>query len=165
MRREYDREDSSVANKLTYLLIGGGIGAVIALLFAPKSGIELREDIIEDVTPVVDAPADAQPEPPMLHDGIPLSEVAANLRARRSVVARLFREGALPPRERLGERWLTTAEFCASANVSRNTADKIIVSDLRPTERVDVARQSSRYRVWRVDPKAVARLKRRKDKR
>src|SRR5688572_12578522 len=49
MRNEYDREDSSVTTKLTYLLIGGGIGAVIALLFAPKSGVELREDIA-DVT-------------------------------------------------------------------------------------------------------------------
>lgn len=47
MRNEYD--DSNVTTKLTYLLIGGGIGAVIALLFAPKSGIELREDIA-DVT-------------------------------------------------------------------------------------------------------------------
>ncbi len=46
MRYEYeDRDESSVSTKLTYLLIGGGIGAVIALLFAPKSGTELREDI------------------------------------------------------------------------------------------------------------------------
>jgi gas vesicle protein len=29
------------------LLIGGGIGAVIALLFAPKSGVELRGDIAD----------------------------------------------------------------------------------------------------------------------
>ncbi len=34
---------------LTYLLIGGGIGAALALLFAPKSGTELRHDIA-DVT-------------------------------------------------------------------------------------------------------------------
>ena len=47
MRNDYDREDSSVTTKLTYLLIGGGIGAVIALLFAPKSGVELREDIAD----------------------------------------------------------------------------------------------------------------------
>ncbi|HSI89005.1 MAG TPA: YtxH domain-containing protein [Pyrinomonadaceae bacterium] len=47
MRHEYDRQDASVSTKLTYLLIGGGIGAVIALLFAPKSGIELREDIAD----------------------------------------------------------------------------------------------------------------------
>jgi gas vesicle protein len=44
-----DREESSANTKLTYLLIGGGIGAIIALLFAPKSGVELREDIA-DVT-------------------------------------------------------------------------------------------------------------------
>ncbi len=47
MRHEYEREDSSVTTKLTYLLIGGGIGAVVALLFAPKSGTELREDIAD----------------------------------------------------------------------------------------------------------------------
>ncbi len=47
MRHEYDRDDAHVSTKLTYLLIGGGIGAVIALLFAPKSGHELRGDIAD----------------------------------------------------------------------------------------------------------------------
>ena len=47
MRNEYQREDASPGTKLTYLLIGGGIGAVIALLFAPKSGQELRGDIAD----------------------------------------------------------------------------------------------------------------------
>jgi len=47
MRNEYDRNDSNVSTKLTYLLIGGGIGAIIALLFAPKSGVELRGDIAD----------------------------------------------------------------------------------------------------------------------
>lgn len=47
MRHEYDRDDTGTTTKLTYLLIGGGIGAVIALLFAPKSGLELREDIAD----------------------------------------------------------------------------------------------------------------------
>jgi gas vesicle protein len=42
-----DRDDTSVTTKITYLLIGGGIGAVIALLFAPKSGVELRGDIAD----------------------------------------------------------------------------------------------------------------------
>ena len=42
-----DRDESSVTDKLTYLLIGGGIGAIVALLFAPKSGVELREDIAD----------------------------------------------------------------------------------------------------------------------
>ncbi len=43
---KYEREESA-ATKLTYLVIGGGIGAVLALLFAPKSGRELREDIAD----------------------------------------------------------------------------------------------------------------------
>ena len=43
----YEREDSSAATKLTYLLVGGGIGAILALLFAPKSGEELRGDIAD----------------------------------------------------------------------------------------------------------------------
>ncbi len=47
MGREYEREESSVATKLTYLLVGGGIGAILALLFAPKSGEELRGDIAD----------------------------------------------------------------------------------------------------------------------
>lgn len=49
MRDQYERDETSAATKLTYLLIGGGIGAVVALLFAPKSGEELRGDIA-DVT-------------------------------------------------------------------------------------------------------------------
>ena len=39
----------SLRDGLTYLLIGTGIGAAVALLFAPKSGTELRSDIA-DVT-------------------------------------------------------------------------------------------------------------------
>ena len=49
MRNEYEREETSTTTKLSYLIIGGGIGAVLALLFAPKSGHELRGDIA-DVT-------------------------------------------------------------------------------------------------------------------
>ncbi|MBX3289077.1 MAG: YtxH domain-containing protein [Acidobacteria bacterium] len=47
MRNDYDRSEANATTKLTYLLIGGGIGAVIALLFAPKSGVELRGDIAD----------------------------------------------------------------------------------------------------------------------
>lgn len=47
MRYEYEREETSAGTKLTYLLIGGGIGAILALLFAPKSGQELRGDIAD----------------------------------------------------------------------------------------------------------------------
>jgi len=44
-----DDRAADVSTRLTYLLIGGGIGAILALLFAPKSGSELRGDIA-DVT-------------------------------------------------------------------------------------------------------------------
>ncbi len=47
MKYEYEREETSATTKLTYLLIGGGIGAALALLFAPKSGQELRGDIAD----------------------------------------------------------------------------------------------------------------------
>src|SRR5262245_16861109 len=35
------------ADKLVYFLIGAGIGAITALLFAPKSGSELRSEIAD----------------------------------------------------------------------------------------------------------------------
>lgn len=35
----------SAGSNLMYLLIGGGIGATVALLFAPKPGKELRQDV------------------------------------------------------------------------------------------------------------------------
>ena len=40
-------DNDNISTRLTYLLIGGGIGAVIALLFAPKSGQELRGDLAD----------------------------------------------------------------------------------------------------------------------
>jgi gas vesicle protein len=42
-------KDNEGGDKLVYFLIGAGIGAVTALLFAPKPGSELRADIA-DVT-------------------------------------------------------------------------------------------------------------------
>ena len=47
MGNNYENEGSGAATKLTFLLAGVGIGAVVALLFAPKSGVELREDIAD----------------------------------------------------------------------------------------------------------------------
>src|SRR5437764_9782794 len=50
-----ENENSSPAEKLTFLLIGAGIGATLALLFAPKSGRELRGDIADYTRRGVDA--------------------------------------------------------------------------------------------------------------
>ena len=50
-----EHEGSGAAEKLTFLLIGAGIGATLALLFAPKSGRELRDDIADYTKRGVDA--------------------------------------------------------------------------------------------------------------
>lgn len=50
---------SGVADKLFYLLIGGGIGAAVALIFAPKSGEELRRDIADAALKGYDETLDA----------------------------------------------------------------------------------------------------------
>src|SRR4029453_11466796 len=45
---DYRRDSGdNISTRLTYLLIGGGIGAILALVFAPKSGQELRGDIAD----------------------------------------------------------------------------------------------------------------------
>jgi len=41
------RTGGGAGTNLTYLLVGGGIGATLALLFAPKPGSELRKDITD----------------------------------------------------------------------------------------------------------------------
>lgn len=46
-RESYRPADSNAIGKLTYLLVGGGIGALAALLFAPKAGRELRGDLAD----------------------------------------------------------------------------------------------------------------------
>lgn len=57
---EYRRESGdNVSTRLTYLLIGGGIGAILALLFAPKSGHELRGDIADATRKGIDRSREA----------------------------------------------------------------------------------------------------------
>jgi gas vesicle protein len=49
----------SVSTRLTYFLVGAGIGAVLALLFAPKSGEELRSDIADATRKGIDKSKEA----------------------------------------------------------------------------------------------------------
>jgi gas vesicle protein len=57
---EYRKEGGdSVSTRITYLLIGGGIGAILALLFAPKSGQELRGDIADATRKGIDRSREA----------------------------------------------------------------------------------------------------------
>src|SRR5215475_12644058 len=50
-----ENDGSGAAEKLTFLLVGAGIGATLALLFAPKSGRELRGDIADYTKRGIDA--------------------------------------------------------------------------------------------------------------
>jgi len=57
---DYRRDSGdNISTRLTYLLIGGGIGAVLALLFAPKSGEELRGDIADATRKGIDRSREA----------------------------------------------------------------------------------------------------------
>ena len=53
------RRDEGISTRLTFLLIGGGIGAILALLFAPKSGQELRGDIADATRKGIDRSREA----------------------------------------------------------------------------------------------------------
>ena len=55
----HDVSSDNLSTRLTYLLIGGGIGAVLALLFAPKSGHELRGDIADATRKGIDRSREA----------------------------------------------------------------------------------------------------------
>jgi len=57
---DYRRDSGeNISTSLTYLLIGGGIGAILALLFAPKSGQELRGDIADATRKGIDRSREA----------------------------------------------------------------------------------------------------------
>ena len=47
-------DDGDVGARLTYFAIGATVGAVVALLFAPKSGRELRQDVADATRKGVD---------------------------------------------------------------------------------------------------------------
>lgn len=46
--------NADMSKNLTYFVVGGTIGAVVALLFAPKAGRELREDLADATRKGVD---------------------------------------------------------------------------------------------------------------
>jgi gas vesicle protein len=48
------REESDAGARIAYFAIGATLGAVVALLFAPKSGRELREDLADATRKGVD---------------------------------------------------------------------------------------------------------------
>jgi gas vesicle protein len=56
----HDRDSGdNISTRLTFFLVGAGIGAVLALLFAPKSGEELRNDIADATRKGIDRSKEA----------------------------------------------------------------------------------------------------------
>jgi gas vesicle protein len=93
-------DGSNISAHLTFLLIGGGIGAVLALLFAPKSGQEFRGDI-SNVT---------------RKDSDRASTTASQIRARASEYYEAERESA-------SERYAAVAKQTGDlANAARDAA-------------------------------------------
>jgi len=109
-------DNDNISTRLTYLLIGGGIGAVIALLFAPKSGQELRGDL-----------ADAT------RKGIDKSRETAQQLGER---AGEYYEST---RERAGELYSQAAN--KASDVYSQASEK--VSEVAQTARATAARQTS----------------------
>lgn len=58
-RRRTSGGEADVGMRLAYLLVGVGVGAVVALLFAPKSGQELRGDIADATRKGIDRTREA----------------------------------------------------------------------------------------------------------
>lgn len=53
-QRLHRRDETETSARLTYFLLGGTVGAIVALLFAPKAGRELRGDIADATRKGVD---------------------------------------------------------------------------------------------------------------
>ena len=114
---DYRRDSGdNISTRLTYLLIGGGIGAILALLFAPKSGEELRGDI-----------ADAT------RKGIDRSREAAQQLGDRAT--EYYQAG----RERAGEYYEATRE--RASELYSQAAEK--VGEVAQTAREAASRQSN----------------------
>jgi gas vesicle protein len=58
IQRRRREEESGLSTQLTCFLIGGALGAAAALLFAPKSGRELRGDLADATRQGVDRARD-----------------------------------------------------------------------------------------------------------
>ena len=95
------RDDSGLGTQLTCFAIGATVGAVVALLFAPKSGRELREDLADATRKGVDRARET---------GSQLSaragEVYGTATTRAGELAATAREAA----SRRGERFTSAVE-------------------------------------------------------
>jgi gas vesicle protein len=104
----------NISTRLTYFLVGAGIGAVLALLFAPKSGEELRNDIADVTRKGIDRSKEAAQQL-----GAKASEVYDATRAKASELYDTARDTAgqyyETTRERAGELYDTATAKASEA--------------------------------------------------
>lgn len=123
---DYRREGDGISTRLTYLLIGGGIGAILALLFAPKSGQELRGDIADATRKGIDRSREAAQQ---------LSDRAGEYyEATRDRATELYSQAA----EKVGEVAQTAREAAArqtgTVAAAIDAGKKAYIEEKRKTE-------------------------------
>ncbi len=115
-----DRDNGdNISTRLTYFLVGAGIGAVLALLFAPKSGEELRNDIADATRKGIDRSKEAAAQL-----GVKANEVYDTTRAKASELYDTARETA-------GEYYEATRERAADIYDTATTKAGEVVAKTR----------------------------------
>jgi gas vesicle protein len=91
---DYESSDSSVGTAVTFLLIGLGIGAAVALLLAPKTGKQLRKDLRRSYDDAVDRIEDLRDEAKDRLDDVLErgSEIADNIREKAAPLGKVLRK-------------------------------------------------------------------------
>src|SRR5437762_10092973 len=120
MGHDHDRDYSdNISTRLTYFLVGAGIGAVLALLFAPKSGEELRNDIADATRKGIDKSKEAAAQL-----GTKANEVYDATRAKATEMYDTARETA-------GEHYETTRARAADIYDTATTKAGEVVAKTR----------------------------------
>jgi len=115
-----DRDNGdNISTRLTYFLVGAGIGAVLALLFAPKSGEELRNDIADATRKGIDRSKEAAQQL-----GAKASEYYDTTRAKAGELYETARESA-------GEYYEATRERAAELYDTASAKAGDVVSKTR----------------------------------
>jgi gas vesicle protein len=91
---KYEASDrSNVGTAVTFLMIGLGVGAFIALLLAPKSGKQLRKDLRRGYEDAVDRIEDFKEEARERVDDVMErgADIADSLRDKAAPLGKVFR--------------------------------------------------------------------------
>jgi gas vesicle protein len=121
--RKYGNGSSpSYRSGLGYLLIGGGIGATLALLFAPKSGSQLRGDIADVTRKGYEAAAE---KARVLNEKS--GDLAENIKERAGAVYDFASQkvgGSLDPSDIVANTTAAAESLIEKSNTTRGTGEE-----------------------------------------